>query len=73
MSFSGVVVDPDYSLYPDKEFQMKWLRIYVSEKAKIQGAIDYAMSVIIDSEICVCSLNKYFFRTVTFVRFCLFC
>ncbi|XP_028417088.1 probable ethanolamine kinase [Dendronephthya gigantea] len=35
--FGGVVIDPDYSLYPGREFQMRWLRIYLEEKAKVQG------------------------------------
>ncbi len=32
-----MVIDPDYSLYPSKEFQLKWLRIYLEEKTKVQG------------------------------------
>ncbi|CAB4001462.1 ethanolamine kinase 1 [Paramuricea clavata] len=38
--FGGVVIDPDYSLYPNKDFQLKWLRIYLEEKAKVQGTGD---------------------------------
>ena len=32
-----MVIDPDYSLYPSKDYQLKWLRIYLEEKAKVQG------------------------------------
>ena len=35
----GVVIDPDYSLYPNKDFQLKWLTIYLEEKAKVQGKV----------------------------------
>lgn len=36
-SVLGVVIDPDYGLYPSKDYQLKWLRIYLEEKAKVQG------------------------------------
>ncbi|XP_046862582.1 probable ethanolamine kinase isoform X2 [Xenia sp. Carnegie-2017] len=55
--FGGVVVDPDYSLYPDKEFQMKWLRMYVSEKAKIQGCDDLRSEE--DIELLQAQVNKF--------------
>ena len=27
----------DYSLYPNKEYQLEWLRMYLKEVAKIKG------------------------------------
>ena len=31
------VDEVDYSRYPDKEFQLKWLRVFLESKYKIQG------------------------------------
>ena len=28
----------DYSLYPNKEYQLEWLRMYLKEVAKIKGS-----------------------------------
>ena len=29
--------NPDYTLFPDKEFQCKWLRAYLEETAELKG------------------------------------
>jgi ethanolamine kinase len=34
--FAGIE-SPDFSLYPDKEFQYKWLRVYLEEVARLKG------------------------------------
>ena len=38
-ALKGVVEVPDYALYPQKEFQLRWLQIYAKEKAKVEGTI----------------------------------
>ena len=35
--FISGIESPDFSLYPDKEFQYKWLRVYLEEVARLKG------------------------------------
>ena len=48
----------DYSLYPDREYQMKWLRMYLELKAVHRGS---ASSTVTDRdvEVLYVQLNKF--------------
>ena len=35
----GIVETPDFKLFPTKEFQLRWLKIYLEEKAKAEGTV----------------------------------
>ena len=35
--FIAGIESPDFSLYPDKGFQSKWLRVYLEEVAGLKG------------------------------------
>ena len=37
LTYLSGVDNPDYSLFPNKEFQVRWLKIYLEETAALKG------------------------------------
>lgn len=59
------VDEVDYSLYPKREHQLKWIAVYLEEAARLRGTCNSYYSVICLEQLCRC--QKIIFKNVIFV------
>jgi len=65
------VDEPDYSLYPDQVFQMKWLRLYIIEQKKYLNDLSYTNEESLKKETLQLYKKVYLFSMVPHLLWCL--